>query len=65
MTLDQYNKWSKEIRDQQDQIISQQQYMRMCQVFIQDVWLDATHDTGFDIKNKATVMFELQGHFVK
>ena len=63
MTHYQYTKWAAEIKAQKDQIISLQQYVRLCQCFIQDIWLDAK--PGSEIKHKANVMFDLQGHFVK
>lgn len=67
MTIDQYNKWIIEIKDQKDILISTQQYMRLCQIFIQDVWLDTR--PGFEktkeLNHKSDLMFELQGHFVK
>ena len=66
MTIGDYNKWSFEIRSQPDLIISTQQYMRICNVFVQDVWLDCRQIDKLDeIKVKADIMFELQGHFVK
>jgi hypothetical protein len=66
MTIPQYNKWSGEICQQQDLIISTQQYQRMCNVFIKDVWLDILDPRkAIELKAKATIMFELQGHFVK
>lgn len=66
MTIDQYNKWAKEIKERRDTIISTQQFMRMCNVYIQDMWLDT--QPGFEgksIRHKTEIMFELQGHFVK
>lgn len=66
MTVPQYQKWADEIRKQPDLIISTQQFQRMCNVFIQDVWLDVGQPlSNTFLKNKAEIMFDLQGHFVK
>ena len=62
MTIDQYQKWADEIRSQKDVIIKTQQFQRLCIVFIQDVWLDAGQPLSVTfLKNKAEVMFDLQG----
>ena len=66
MTLLQYQKWSDEIKNQSDLIISTQQYQRFCNVFIQDVWLDCRIMPDLNgIKQKAEIMFSLQEHFIK
>lgn len=66
MTIPQYTRWTKEIVEQKDLIISTQQYVRLCNVFIQDVWLDITQPGLIDeITTKSKIMFDLQGHFVK
>ena len=66
MTVEQYKKWGGEIMAQKDLIISTQQYQRLCNIFIQDVWLDVTQPAFVSaVREKAVIMFELQGHFVK
>ena len=66
MLISQYEKWSKEIREQKDIIVSVGQYQRMCDVFVQDVWLDIdSHQSHAEIKAKSVIMFNLQGHFSK
>lgn len=66
MLIPQYEKWSKEITQQKDMLVAVQQYQRMCDVFVQDVWLDI-EDTSkhFELKTKAAIMFNMQGHFSK
>lgn len=66
MTLDQYVKWANEIDTQSDVIIKTQQYQRMCNVFIQDVWLDVGQPMVHTfLKSKAEIMFDLQGRLLK
>jgi hypothetical protein len=66
MTLDQYVKWANEIDTQADLILKTQQYQRLCNVFIQDVWLDVGQPTVHAfLRSKADVMFELQGKLIK
>ena len=61
MSVHDYVKFDREIRDQQDLLMATAAYYRLCQVFVQDCWIDHF----VDIKNKATIMFELQAHFRK
>lgn len=66
MTIPQYNRWVKEIIGQRDLVTKMQQYERLCNVFVQDVWLDCQDvKLGDELKQKATIMFELQGELMK
>jgi len=66
MTIPQTEKWAKEIREQADMITAVQQYHRLCDCFVQDVWLDVENpEKRFELKTKSAIMFNLQSHFCK
>lgn len=66
MTIFQYRKFANEIRQQNDLIAKTQQYERLCNVFVQDVWLDVGQPLSVTyLKQKAEIMFDLQGELVK
>lgn len=66
MTPTQYTKWSAEIVEQKDLTIKVAQFHRMCNVFVQDVWLDIREpSTVAVIRIKADIMMELQGKIIQ
>ena len=66
MSILDYQKFSAEIRLQPDTLMAVDRYNKLCQVFIQDSWLETKDPELLEtFQQKTDIMFELQGHFIK
>lgn len=66
MTIRQYKQWHEWIIAQNDLVLKLHKYNLLCNVYIQDMWLDRHEPVRQkELCEKTEIMFDLQGHIVK